>query len=59
LLCIPDDAKIHSKPMKADTVRTLAIQLEYDDGSTSPVRIYEPCEGVAESTCGYLKQERH
>jgi len=56
---IPDDAKIHSKPMKAGTVKILAIQLEYDDGSTSPVRIYEPCEGVGESTCGYLKQERY
>lgn len=55
---IPDDAKIHSKRMKTNTVKTLAIQLEYDDGTTSPVRIYEPCEGVGESTCGYLKQER-
>ena len=55
---IPDDAKIHSKRMKVGTVKTLAIQLEYDDGSTSPVRIYEPCEGVGESTCGYLKEER-
>jgi hypothetical protein len=55
---IPDDAKIHSKRMKTNTVKTLAIQLEYDDGTTSPVRIYEPCEGVGESTCGYLKHER-
>jgi len=55
---IPDDAKIHSKRMKVGTVKTLAIQLEFDDGSTSPVRIYEPCEGVGESTCGYLKEER-
>ncbi len=55
---IPDDAKIHSKRMKVGTVKTLAIQLEYDDGTTSPIRIYEPCEGVGESSCGYLKEER-
>ena len=55
---IPDDAKIHSKRMKPGTVKTLAIQLEYDDGTTSPIRIYEPCEGVGESSCGYLKEER-
>lgn len=55
---IPDDAKIHSNRMKVGTVKTLTIQLEYDDGTTSPIRIYEPCEGVGESSCGYLKEER-
>ncbi len=55
---IPNDATIHNKPAKIGTVRTLAIQLEYDDGTTSPVRIYEPCEDVGDATCGYLKEER-
>lgn len=55
---IPDDAKIHSNRMKVGTVKSLTIQLEYDDGTTSPIRIYEPCEGVGESSCGYLKEER-
>ncbi|WP_108881157.1 hypothetical protein [Anderseniella sp. Alg231-50] len=55
---IPDDAKIHNKPGKIGSIKTLAIQLEFDDGSTTPVRIYEPCEGVGEATCGYLKEER-
>ena len=55
---IPNDARIHNKPGKPGTVKTLAIQLEYDDGTTSPVRVYEPCEGVGEATCGYLKEEK-
>lgn len=55
---IPNDAKIHSERAKTGSIKTLAIQLEYDDGTTSPVRIYEPCEGVGEATCGYLKEER-
>ena len=55
---IPDDAKIHSERLKTGSIKTLAIQLEFDDGTTSPMRIYEPCEGVGESTCGYLKEER-
>lgn len=55
---IPSDAKIHKKPGKPGSVKTLAIQLEYEDGTTTPVRIYEPCEGVGEATCGYLKEER-
>lgn len=55
---IPNDAKIHSERAKTGSIKTLAIQLEFDDGTTSPVRIYEPCEGVGEATCGYLKEER-
>ena len=55
---IPDDAKIHSERMKPGSIKTVAMQLEYEDGSTSPIRIYEPCEGVGEATCGYLKEER-
>jgi len=55
---IPEDAKIHSERAKSNGIKTLAIQLEFDDGTTSPVRIYEPCEGVGEATCGYLKEER-
>lgn len=55
---IPNDAKIHAEPGKPGSVKTVAIQLEFDDGTTTPVRIYEPCEGVGEATCGYLKEER-
>ncbi len=55
---IPNDAKIHSARAKPDSIKTVAIQLEFEDGTTSPVRIYEPCEGVGEATCGYLKEER-
>ena len=55
---IPTEARIHNRPGKPGSVKTLAIQLEFDDGTLSPVRIYEPCEGVGEATCGYLKEER-
>ena len=56
---IPSDARIHSVRAKPDSIKTVAIQLEFEDGTTSPVRIYEPCEGVGEATCGYLKEERN
>ena len=55
---IPNDAKIYAERPTADSLKTVAIQVEFDDGTTSPVRIYEPCEGVGEATCGYLKEER-
>lgn len=54
---IPDDAKVYERRKKG-TVKTLAVQVTFDDGTQSPVRIYEPCEGAGEATCGYLKSER-
>ena len=55
---IPNDAKIYAVRAKTGSIKTVTIQVEFDDGTTSPVRIYEPCEGVGEATCGYLKEER-
>ena len=54
---VPEDAKVYeTRPLGA--ISSLAVQLLFDDGTTSVVRIYEPCEGAGEATCGYLKSER-
>jgi hypothetical protein len=54
---VPQDAKVYERRPLA-SVSALAVQVVFDDGTMSPVRVYEPCEGAGEATCGYLKSER-
>ncbi len=37
--------------LPAGTVKTIAVQAVWEDGSASKIVVYKPCEGVGERTC--------
>lgn len=36
--------------------KTIAVQVEFSDGSMSDVMVYEPCEGVGDRACAFPVQ---
>ena len=48
---IGENDKIYLQ-MKLNSVETAAVQLLFDDATTSATQIYRPCPGAGESTCG-------
>lgn len=55
---LPSDAGVEDIAIRLapGSAKTVAVQVVWDDGSTSETAIYEPCKDVGEQTCSWPLQ---
>lgn len=51
---IPRDLKWTVKMEKPNSVKTLAVQVTFEDDSKSDLAVYEPCKDVGDEVCTWL-----
>ena len=54
-MALPPDAGPETIALKlpAGTARTVAVQVVWEDGTESPVAVYEPCKDVGDQSCAW------